>query len=84
MAPGRPNRLRLPAGLLLLPCLALGLQPCFVRERFRSQAPKRQAPRSGNDDARMLTGKIKKADTGAELLGVLDAAVDTSPSAFGS
>ena len=76
--------------LLWLPSLALlgtvthrpGVA-CFVRERLRGSAPprNRQGSRksrgSKGDDPRILTSKIKKAETVAALLGVLDSAVDS-------
>ena len=79
------------SSLLWLQCLALlgtvterrGVA-CFARERLRGSAPPRNRQGSAKskdnkgDDPRILTSKIKKAETAAELLGVLDAAVDSS------
>ena len=73
--------------LVWLPCLVLlgalnssrrGV-PCFVRERFRgSAAPRKRrgGAKSKANDPRILTSKMKKAETAAELLRVLDGAVD--------
>ena len=89
--PGRVLRKpepRLVSHLLWLPCLALlgtvthrrGV-PCFARERLRGSAPSRNRQgraKSKGDDLRILTSKIKKAETSADLLNVLDGAVDSS------
>ena len=73
--------------LVWLPCLALlgplassrcGV-PCFVRERLQGTATPRRRQggvKSKANDPRILTSKIKKAETAAELLRVLDGAVD--------
>ena len=77
--------------LLWLPCLALlgtvthrrGV-PCFVRERLRgSTVPAKwqgggKSKGSKGDAPRVLTSTIKKAETAAELLGVLDGVVESS------
>ena len=75
--------------LLWLPCLALlgtvnhrRCVLCFVRERLRgSVAPRsrqgHEGPKSKGDDPRILTSKIKTAETATELLGVLDGAVES-------
>ena len=73
--------------LVWLPCLALlgtlnssrrGV-PCFVRERLGGTATPRKRQGGGKskaNDPRILTSTIKKAETAAELLRVLDGAVD--------
>ena len=73
------------SSLLWLPCLALLAMvshprvPCFAQERLRggTESGKREARKGRGDNPRMLTSKIKKAETAADLLGVLDAAVDS-------
>ena len=73
--------------LVWLPCLALlgtlnssrrGV-PCFVRERLRGTPTPRKrqgGAKSKANNARIWTSRIKKAETAAELLRVLDGAVD--------
>ena len=75
--------------LVWLPCLALlgtlnssrrGV-PCFVQERLRGTPTPRKTKGGGKskaNDPRILTSKIKKAETAAEVLRLLDSAVDTS------
>ena len=76
--------------LLWLPCLALlgtvthrrGV-PCFAQERLRGSVAPRNGQGAGKstgrgDDPRALTSKIREAETVAELLNLLDGAVDSS------
>ena len=90
--PGRqlPCKAELPvrgSRLVCLPWLALlgpltssrrGV-PCFARERLWGTATPRKrqgGAKSKANDPRILTSKIKKAETATELLRVLDGAVD--------
>ena len=57
-----------------LPCLALCLRPGFAQGRGGAAL---KAPKGRGLDPRILTSKIKKAQTAAKLWQVLDGAVDS-------
>ena len=69
-----------------LPCLALvgpvihrrRGAPCFAQARLaRNRQGGGKSKGNEGDDPRILTSKIKKAETASELLSVLDSAVDS-------
>ena len=69
------------SSLLWLPCLALVARATHGRERLRGSAATRKSqgsPKSEGEDPKVLTRKIKKAETAAELLGALHGEVDSA------
>ena len=82
--PHSPERSRSGSRLLWLPCLALLARvthrrgvPCFDRKPFRGRKMQRGGKGKGKGgNPAVLTSKIKGAETAAEVLRLLDGAVD--------